>query len=108
MTSTLHHRSPADERFSLRISKHCHEQLTAQYGSIAPGIREAMAYLRDNGLEDLSDVDGFDGSDLDGQASKRVTIRVQPTSSRPSMISSRTPTAAAPAPSATPFAPATV
>jgi hypothetical protein len=81
MTSTFdthHHRTPADDRFSLRISKHCHEQLNAQYGSIAPGVREAMVYLRDNGLEDRSDVDGVDGSDLDGQASKRVTIRVQP------------------------------
>jgi hypothetical protein len=37
-----------------------------------------MAHLRDNGLEDLSDVNGFDGSDLNGLASKRVTIRVQP------------------------------
>jgi hypothetical protein len=74
----LHHRPPADDRFSLRISKHCHEQLTAHYGSIAPGIREAMAHLRDNGLEDRSDVDGIDGSDLTGQASIRVTVRVQP------------------------------
>jgi len=81
MTSTfehLRHRSPADERFSLRISELRHEQLNAQYGSIAPGIRAAMAHLRDNGLRDISDVDGFDGSDLDGLASKRVTIRVQP------------------------------
>jgi hypothetical protein len=73
-----HHRTTVDDRFSLRISKHCHEQLTAHYGSIAPGVREAMVYLRDNGLEDRSDVDRFDGSDLDGLASKRVTIRVQP------------------------------
>ena len=80
MTSTfehLHHRETADERFSLRISKPCHEQLTAHYGSIVPGIREAIAYLRDNGLEDLSAVDGVDGSDLDGLASKHVTVRVQ-------------------------------
>jgi hypothetical protein len=37
-----------------------------------------MVYLRDNGLEDRPAVDGFDGSDLNGQASKRVTIRVPP------------------------------
>jgi len=74
----LHEDELATDRVSLRITTTKVHTLETEYGSVAPGVRDAMEYLTEHAPLDAWDSPPqHPGADLDARGpTKRVTIRV--------------------------------
>lgn len=66
----------ADTRISLRLSRDRHNQLTDDYGSIAPAIRDAITHVLDTDTVPTWHSTEKPGADLSNTPTERITVRI--------------------------------